>query len=519
MPSFRNIVNAAELSDAIGSGDFSNDTLSKTIKKKNINAAKYIKGYASDSAIEALANSMDINKGLFKQMFGLENKQIDNYDPNNISSAKKEEFWGSGTTQYDGKAIQLQYDDDTNTFKRGLNINTKLGGYGQTDFWYEDPFVPSFELFFDDTSPFFNNNSASGVTNSLKYFMNTIGKSIDSNGYTQRFNLWTEFQKVFFKIFEKGTERNVNRNLKNKAYYITKIAGLNNLNKKMINFGEDKLTITLNEDVSMVALYLSELYRNLVYSYRNQRYMFPENIIRFNLDIKINDMRNYQLPQSSNDSSGNVAVNKGYLENKTIQNIISPKSKIVYTLHDCTFNFFESTNHGDDIEIGGYAGGPTYTPQSLSFEIIYKSVTRSSDFPLIENGVSIDAWEPSLYTSQNVNNPGTKQSYNSALDSIGQASPPVKSYSNNLLGKAAQTVVNQGINYADNLESSLRELRGSAVNGLITQFRDATINKIEPSNVYQPDFNNRASVANAGLQAASGLLNDLENTLRTATNF
>ena len=43
MPSFRNIVNAAELSDAIGSGDFSNDTLSKTIKKRNINTAKYIK--------------------------------------------------------------------------------------------------------------------------------------------------------------------------------------------------------------------------------------------------------------------------------------------------------------------------------------------------------------------------------------------------------------------------------------------------------------------------------------------
>ena len=515
MVSFRNIVNAAELSDAIGSGDFSNDTLSKTIKKKNINAAKYIKGYASDSAIEALSNSMDINKGLFKQMFGLENKQIDNYDPNNISSAKKEEFWGSGTTQFDGKAIQLQYDDDTNTFKRSLSTNTTLGGYGQTDFWYEDPFVPSFELFFDDTSPFF---STKNIVNSLQYFINTIGESVDRNGYEQRSQIWKEFQKVFFKIFEKGTERNINRNLKNKAYYITKIAGLNNLNKKIITLGEDKLTITLNEDVSMVAWYLSELYRNLIYSYKNQRYMFPENIIRFNLDIKINDMRNYQIPQSNNDNSGNVAVNKGYLENKTIQNIISPKSKIVYTLHDCTFNFFESTNHGDEIEIGGYGVAPTYTPQSLSFEIFYKSVTRSSDFPLINNSFSIDAWEPSLYT-KNSDNPGTKQSYNNTLASISQKQPTLKNYTNNLLGKAAQTVVNQGLNYADNLESSLREVRGSVVNGLITQFRKATINKIEPSNVYQSNFNNRDSLANAGSQIASGLLNDLESKLRTATNF
>ncbi len=49
----------------------------------------------------------------------------------------------------------------------------------------------------------------------------------------------------------------------------------------MIKYNEDKITITMNEDVSMIAWYLSELYNNISYSYRNQRFMFPENLLRF----------------------------------------------------------------------------------------------------------------------------------------------------------------------------------------------------------------------------------------------
>ena len=72
----------------------------------------------------------------------------------------------------------------------------------------------------------------------------------------------------------------------------------------------------------------------------------------------------------------------------------------------------------------------------------------------------------------------------------------------------------------DNLENKLRDIRGSAVNNLLSQFRTLTgINKIEPDNVYNPDFNNRASVANFGKSIASGLLNDLENSARNAANF
>lgn len=512
--SYRNILNGEQLTGALGSGDFS---LTDSFKKKATNSVRYIKGYAQDSAIEALANSLNINKGLFKQAFGIEDKKLDDYDPYHTSDSKNEEFWFSpGGGQIDGEAIQSEYDEDTNTFKRGLYSQY---GFRQNDFWYEDPFIPSFELFFDQNSPFFagsDNIDENSAPNCLKSFIQQYF-SVDSIGYSTRFDLWNEFKNVFFKIFEKDLRENKNRNLTNKAYYISKIAGLENIKNKMINYTGnsegDKITITINEDVSMIAWYLSELYNNIIYSYKNQRYMFPENLIRFNMTIKINDVRNFTIPQSNNPSPTSTPTNKNNLGGE-VKNVISPKSQIVYTLHDCTFDFFKSQNHDSEIAIGGY-DGVNYAPKSLSFDIYYKSVTRWSEFPLLyPNGsMTINPWEPNFYTSG-------KQEYYNDLDRIKSVPPEKKGFTNQLLGKAAQTVVNQGLNYMDNLEAKLRDVRGSTVNNLLNQFRSSTgLNKIEPDNVYTPDFNDRTSLTNFGRSVGAGLLNDLETATRNAANF
>ena len=516
--SFRNLIDTSQLADALTSGDFS-----KVIKKRNQNIAKYIKGYANDTAIEALANSIDpnLNLGIVKQAFGLENKQLDEYDPYHTTDSKKESFWyDNGDTEVDGKTIQKEYDQDTNTFKRALYSNSEFGSYRINDFWYEDPFYPAFELFFYDDSPFFIGDDTIEETpkdNSLKKFLFEY-RGLDPVGYQARFNLWKEFKRVFFKIFNKEIERNDHRNLKNKVYYITKIAGLENLNHKFINYGEDKITITLNEDVSMLAYYISELYNNLIYSYRNQRYMFPENVLRFDLMIKINDIRKFQIPQSDNIPSQTMPINRDYLDNKKIKNIIAPESYILYRLHDCTFNFFESRNHGNEIEIGGYGVGQTYVAQTLSFDIFYKSVTRISSYPLIKDSYSIDSWNDSY--EKNGGLAGTELKYENDLNRIAKEAPQKKGFLNKLLAKGAQTLVNTAADYADNLETKLREVRGSAVNGLLSQFRNVTtINKIEPDNVYKPDFNNRSSVKNAARSLGSSLLNDLEETTRNALNI
>jgi hypothetical protein len=506
--SFRNIIDANQLSDALTSGDFS-----KVIKKRNQNLAKYVKGYAEETAIEALANRIDpeMNLDLFKQALGIEKKELDAYDPYHTSDAKKEEFW----SDMDGKTVQREKDKPTDIFKRNLFSNAELGGYRQTDFWYEDPFLPSFEIYFNEDSPLFVGDDSMEerpTPNSLKRFMlSYIG--IDPDGYQSRFNLWKEFKKVFFKIFDKEIERGKNI----KPYYIAKLSGLDNLNKKMIKYGEDKITITLNEDVAMFSYYLSELYNNLVYSYRNQRFAFPENVMRFECTIKINDIRKFQVPESSNSSAPTNPSNEEKIDEKNLKYVISDGSYILYKLHDCNFNFFESRNYQNDLEIGGYSSSIPNQPQSLSFDIFFKSVTRSSIYPLIDKSLSIDAYNSIMYSKAD----GTLPKYMQDLDRIKkEKEPEEKGYLNQLLAKGVQTVVNAAANYTDNLETKLREVRGSAVNGLLQQFRNVTnINKIEPDNVYTPDFNNRASVANAAKGLGSTLLNNLEETTRGAFNI
>ena len=382
--SYRNIIDGNELSDAIGSGDFSG-----VIKKPNKNVPKYIKGYAKNTALEALANTSNINKGLFAQAFGLEKKELDLYDPFHTTDAKPEEGWFGTVNQnfdsglpgvpfsaeanLDGKTIQTFYDEDTNTFKRSLY--SEFGKtFGNQDFFYEDPFLPAFELYFDTDSPLFygGDSNTKSKENSLSYFIDKYGLAIDPTGYQSRKEIWKEFNNVFFKIFETKLKYESSRNKKNKPYYIAKIGGLNFLNKKYIKYSPtteaDKITVTLNEDVSMIAWYIAELYNNLAYSYKNQRFMFPENLLRFNMGIRINDVRNFVLPQKDSKTG-------------KITNNISKKSQIVYTLHDCNFEFFDSKNYGDEMEIGGF-GTNTWTPQSLTFNIYFKSVTRWTDFPL-----------------------------------------------------------------------------------------------------------------------------------------
>jgi hypothetical protein len=236
------------------------------------------------------------------------------------------------------------------------------------------------------------------------------------------------------------------------------------------------------------------------------------------MTIKINDMRMFTLPQNSNKSGPTMLSDKDYL-NAQIANRISDKSEIYYTLHDCNFDFFQSKNYGEGLEIGGFGLGMPSTPSTLSFDIYFKSVTRKSRFPLQSpldsKRKSINAWEKNLSDEQTISN-----IYSEDLNRIKQVPPTSKGFMNQLLTKGISNVANIGIDYLDNVETKLREVRGGVVNDALRQFRNATnINKIEPDNVYNKDFNNRISLRNFGKQVASSILNDLEDTTRDTMNF
>ena len=89
--SYKNIVDTNKLKDVVGGNASASDIL-----KTNIIEPRYIQGYADDTFWEAIANKLGVNKGIVQQLFGLEKKRLDDYDPYHTNDAKIENFFEIG---------------------------------------------------------------------------------------------------------------------------------------------------------------------------------------------------------------------------------------------------------------------------------------------------------------------------------------------------------------------------------------------------------------------------------------
>jgi hypothetical protein len=275
------------------------------------------------------------------------------------------------------KTTSVEY--DALHFKHGLQF--MKGGWSDPLFFFQDPLFLTFDIILDTQySPLFiTDSTATGLNNvglrSTSY-KNSLAKFLTdySNIYSirARQKIHEEFLKNMFLLF--NTEFNILS--KNKSYYINSIAGLDNLQKKIVDFEKDKITITLNEDVSMISTYVANLYKNLVYSYRDQRYMIPANLFRFNMYIKISDVRNMYWFKPEGETGTTTSFDKSY---------------IIYVLKDCNFNFFNTKPFEDSITAGGFGAGVPNKESSLTFDIFYKSIDIESENPLIMDTFDVDS--------------------------------------------------------------------------------------------------------------------------------
>ena len=184
--------------------------------------------------------------------------------------------------------------------------------------------------------------------------------------------------------------RTLRRNKWKKSYYIESIVGLDKLNAKMVNYGQDKITIQLSEDISLRASYLAELYNNLTYSYKNQRYLITENCMRFDMMIEITDMRIFRL--LGTDDEGNLS-----------SSINGDPPRIIYTLHDCSFDFSNSLPFQAGITVGGWNANAPANLSILSFDIKYKSISKNFRSSLIYGSLEIHNKLDVLFNSDRLN--------------------------------------------------------------------------------------------------------------------
>lgn len=252
-----------------------------------------------------------------------------------------------------GPILSTEPTEDLHSFR------TYNYGYHDENFNYEDPLYESFDIQIDtQNSALFKGmklySTNTSNENPVRNFLQNSGYNIDD--LTNRVKLHEEFVNTFFRIFSPEFKHNLPGFKSNKAYYINQIDGLDKLNAKIVKYREDKITITLHEDVSYLSTYIAELYNNLYYSYSNQRVMVPDNLLRFNIKIKMTDFRNFKNTKT--------------------------KPSILYTLYDCNFEFHDSRSFtGGLVSAGIQQSIPTASV--LPFNIYYKSIGREFYSPIV----------------------------------------------------------------------------------------------------------------------------------------
>jgi hypothetical protein len=301
--------------------------------------------------------------------------------------------------------FQIYNDPATDYFRNGLqvldNLNTingpefwdtqrsketagktTLGSFKTTPFENNDPVIFGFEIIIDDiSSPLLNG--------SINDFLQLFGPNISE--LNARIPVYEEFKQQFTKFFKtRATVRiddsqtsitkmkptsfaDVENNTGlfgtgKKAYlnyYLKKVTGLSKLiegntaaeKNFLTDYNKDIITLTFTEDVSLSIGTLAHLYKLLYWSKPNAKTMIPENLLRFNCDIIVSEVRNYNRVRKSI-TTGDIEVVKDNV------------SRHIYSLKECQF-YFNTMPHDDSIDLAAIKTFDTY---DIQFDYKYSSV-------------------------------------------------------------------------------------------------------------------------------------------------
>jgi hypothetical protein len=264
-------------------------------------------------------------------------------------------------------------DNATDYFKHGLQVinelnpienpangssTMRLNNFKSTPFENNDPVMYGFEIVIDTlSSPLLNGSISDFIT---RY------QSIAEVG--ARGAIYQDFKHQFIKFFKTNGKLNIvdesvklSTNRTNyastdgqnnlyqpwrsayMAYYLTKVDGLDLLSenntastkKYLTDYRKDVIKLTFNEDVSGSIGTLAHLYKLLYWSKPNGKNIIPENLLRFNCEIIVSELRNFSRVVKSN---GDLTVIKDNL------------SRYVYSLKECQF-YFNTNPHDNSIDM------------------------------------------------------------------------------------------------------------------------------------------------------------------------
>ena len=295
-------------------------------------------------------------------------------------------IYGDFATDYFRHGLQVLNNINVD-FAKTNDSTARLSYFRQTPAELEDPVMFGFEIVIDAiSSPLLNG--------SIKDFIDKFGPQVSE--IASRALVYEEFKNQFVKIFKtKGTVA-IDNNLVvmtgapansatteanegilspgKKAYmshYMKKISGIDKLSesnssasqKYLADYRKDIIGLEFTEDVSLTIGTLAHLYKLLYWSKPNGKGVIPENLLRFNCDIIVSEVRNFKRVKKALNSNDILVIKDNV-------------SRYVYSLRECQF-YFKSMPHPGDITLGsqGSEGPSVYqTYAGLEFDFKYSTV-------------------------------------------------------------------------------------------------------------------------------------------------
>jgi hypothetical protein len=341
-------------------------------------------------------------------------------------------------------------DIETYNFKYGLqyglssNLSETSTGNGLMSL-DEDPTVLGFDAVILDGSPLFNQIDS--------FFQ--FGDDNSIQDITYRREIYQDFISQFAKFFNvddrnRGDFKTDGRFNSFKTHYLESVSGLNKMihsagiggkglksdGRQFTDFGTDKITFRISEDVNLNAGYLSALYRNLMYAKRKGRQVIPENLMRFDMVIILSEIRNFNRIANSFSKIVNRIQNPEFIPGmndlsftgetnqfdpntpeyiNSYQNVNELKvfneniNRYIFTLYDCQLDFREYSFE-DSITQAGLGTSLQNFSKGFGFDVYYKYVgfeMEKFDFnPSAKNGQLKDIPK---FVNDIKNNPSTFQ--------------------------------------------------------------------------------------------------------------
>ncbi len=250
----------------------------------------------------------------------------------------------------------------------------------------EDPVMFGFDIVIrTQESPLFSDVLQDSVFN---FFDSSA--AVNNAEMLSRLEVWQNFKAHFFQFFRDSldnkpyTESPNSSNPSNSRfyYYLKKVSGLDQLVestsgdtiKSFVDYGKEMIKLEFSEDVTLRVGRMAQLYKTLSWSRLSGKTMIPENLLRFDCDIVVSEVRNFAKVKKILDESGTPSATD-------LQILKDNVNRYVYTLYECQL-FFDKMPHPGEIDLG--AVPDAYTGYSMGFTYKF-STLRLDAFNPIEN--------------------------------------------------------------------------------------------------------------------------------------